>query len=226
MLGDQTAHHQRGEAISFIWVFLQLSLCLISGFSVCFHMPPKFHNRASLCCSMPCQHLSYQYIRLEGANCLLNLTFSGTLKHKRLLSHSLCHMASAWSCIKQKPRNLRQVSEQGRTLSSLLPPPSTLSLLYTHMHPTRWPPPPYAKNYHTSFSLYPYLNMMEKNWAFIWGGGCVFIQQRQHQETRESPHCCWWKQERVGDCGAGGRRGERRLGEREKEKGTLWVTVI
>lgn len=100
-------------------------------------MPPKFHNRASLCCSMPCQHLSYQYIRLEGANCLLNLTFSGTLKHKRLLSHSLCHMASAWSCIKQKPRNLRQVSEQGRTLSSLLPPPlHPLSLIHTHApHP-------------------------------------------------------------------------------------------
>lgn len=45
----------------------------------------------------------------------------------------------------------------------------------------------------------------------------MFIQQRQHQETRESPHCCWWKQERVGDCVAGGRRGEWRQGERERE---------
>lgn len=48
-------------------------------------------------------------------------------------AHSLCQMALAWSCIKQKPRNLRQVSEQGRTLSSLHPPPH---LLYTHTpHP-------------------------------------------------------------------------------------------
>ncbi len=98
MLRDLTAHHQRGEAISFISV-LQLSLYLISGFSVCFHMPPKFHNSGALCCSTAS---TYQHIRLEGAKRLLNLTFSGTLKHKRLLSHSLCRMALVWSCIKQK----------------------------------------------------------------------------------------------------------------------------
>lgn len=150
-------------------------------------------------------------IRREGAVHLLSLNRAFIqLTHKPPLHHSISHMASVWACIKQKPRNLRQVSEQGRTLSSLQPPTPT-RLLYTH--PARWPPPPYAKNYHTSFSLYPYSNMMEKNWAFIWGGGCVFIQQRQHQETRESPHCCWWRQERVGDWRAG-RRGEWRLGER------------
>lgn len=49
----------------------------------------------------------------------------------------------------------------------------------------------------------------------------MFIQQRQHQETRESPHCCWWKQERVGDCGAGRRRGEWRQGEREGERNSF-----
>lgn len=122
---------ERGEVISFVLSFAIKSLYNLWLRSVCFHMPPKFHNSAALCCNIPCQHLSYQHIRPEGARCLLNLTFSGTLKHK--LARSLCQMASVWSCIKQKPRNLRQVSEQGRTLSSLQPPPH---LLYTHTpHP-------------------------------------------------------------------------------------------
>lgn len=73
VLGDHTARHQRGQAFAFIWSFLQLSLYLISGFSVCFHMPPRFHNRAALCCSITCQHLSYQHMWLEGATRLLRL---------------------------------------------------------------------------------------------------------------------------------------------------------
>ena len=117
-----------------------------------------------------------------------------------------------------KTKNLEILDKYQNKAELCLACTHTTPLPYTHTHPARWPPPPYAKNYHTSFSLYPYLNMMEKNWAFIRGGGCVFIQQRQHQETRESPHCCWWKQERVGDCGAGGRRGEWRRGERERDR--------
>lgn len=181
----KTDRRSTTEETSFIWV-LKLSLYLIPGCSMCLHMPPKFHNSAALFCSIPCLRLSYEHTT-QGSQAFVK---PHIFRHAQTQTSapSVSQMALAWSCIKQKPRNLRQASEQGTTLSGL--PPHPLSPSYTHTHPTRWPPSPYAKNYHTSFSLYPYLNMMEKNWAFIWGGGCVFIQQRQHQETRESPHCC------------------------------------
>lgn len=65
--------------------------------------------------------------RLRGAERLLNLTCSGN--HTLPLSQWVFDAVRlAKSCIKQKPRNLRQVSEQGTSLSRQHPHPP----LYTH----------------------------------------------------------------------------------------------
>lgn len=123
-------------------------------------------------------------------------------------------MASVWSCIKQKPRNLRQVSEQGTTLSS---PPPTPSM---HTHPTRWPPPPCAKNYHTSFSLYPYLKHDgEELSLYTRGSLCVYPAAPAPGNKRKPPLVVveagkgWrlrgWREERWMETGEREREGER-----------------
>ena len=116
---------------------LRLSFAIKSLFNV---WPPCFPHvaRNSITgplygAALPCQHLSYQRAT-GGSQPESNFTFSCSLEHKLQLSQSLCQMALVWSCIKHKARNLRQVSEQGTTLSLLQPPPP-LSLIHTHTPP-------------------------------------------------------------------------------------------
>lgn len=162
-------------------------------------------------------HLSDLHTRLRSHN--NSTTVSGTQNQKGFPRRSICQTALVWACIKQKKKRkiLHKYLNKAELCLACNSPPNTHPLTHTHLLILHTVLPPYAKNYHTGISLYPYLNIAEKNWAFIWKRGCVFIQQCQHQERRETPHCCWCKQERVRDWRPG-RRNEWRLTERRKKK--------
>lgn len=175
----------------------------------------KFHNRSAFC---PEFVALIRSAHTTAESQQLNNSFRHA-KSKRLPPP--VHLSDGISLGLHKTKKKRKILHKYLNKAELClacnSPPNTHPLTHTHLLILHTVLPPYAKNYHTGISLYPYLNIAEKNWAFIWKRGCVFIQQCQHQERRETPHCCWCKQERVRDWRPG-RRNEWRLTERRKKK--------
>lgn len=160
-------------------------------------------------------------IWMEGTTHLLSLNDAFIrLTHKPPLHRSISHMASVWACIKQKPRNLRQVSEQGRTLSSLYPSPPPAS--YTHTLPAD--PHHHMPKIIIQVSLCIHIQTWWRRIEPLYEGEVVCLSSSA--STR--------KQEKAPIAAGGSRKESETDGlagevngdwERE-EKETLWMTVI
>lgn len=183
--GTRRPGQRRAETIAVVWV-LQLSLCLISPAARrVFHMSPKSHNSAALCCGI--------------ALPTLIISACGTREPTWVKLHIMRHartqtaaqsvtLSNGTGLVLHKTKKLEILDKHQNKAELCLaynpPPPPPL----IHTHPTRWPPPPYAKNYHTSFSLYPYLKHDgEELSLYMRGRLCVYPAAPAPGNKRKPP---------------------------------------